>query len=266
MNYLSILDEAFDAAERAFQRLRSSGGAAQPLTRGAFGDLTYRIDKEIEDAIIEVVRRRLPRSLIVSEEAGALGDPDDRPLVLIDPVDGSTNASRGVPFYSSAIAIVDGYRFGDVAAAGVFDLVHRERIVSGGGGNVTIDGRSAHPSSTRSFDEAYVNVNMRSWKPPKGESHLAALLRRIRYPRFLGSAALETTYVAIGRSDAFVQLAPNLRTFDCIGALYLVQEAGGWLECLNADIESVDLRGSVRFAYIAACDAEMGKMVKSVRD
>ncbi len=265
MNYLTVLIELFDAAERVAEQLRLSGEAAQPLTRGSFGDLTYRIDKEVETAIIKVVKKHLPDSLIISEEAGLIGDINGSPLVLIDPVDGSTNASHSVPLYSSAVTIVDGYRFRDVAAAGVVDIVHGDRIISNERGKVTINGRPAHPSSAKSLDRAYVNLNIKAGDIGGTGEWLMSLLRKIRYPRFLGSAALETAYVAAGISNAYIQLAPNLRTFDCIGALHLVKEAGGWIECLNTNLDSVDLRKPERFAYVAACDAAMGKLIMSTK-
>ncbi|MCL4435741.1 MAG: hypothetical protein M1503_00485 [Thaumarchaeota archaeon] len=266
VTYLQLLEETFDAAEQAIRKIGSIKEAATPLTVGAFGDTTYRIDKVAEEAIIRVIRQRLPGSLIVSEEAGKIGDQNGQPLVLIDPIDGSTNASRGVPFYSSAIAIIEGHRFGDVAAAGVFDLIHKERIVSAGGGKVTVNGQpAAAPTSAKPFDKAYINLNLRSKTSNEAERWLRALLKDVKYPRFLGSAALETVYVAIGRSDAFVQIEPNLRSFDCIGSLFMVQEAGAWFKCLNTDLDKVDLRGTERFAYVAACGAEMGKAILSVK-
>ncbi len=263
MNYLRVLNEAFDVAERISKHLQASGEAAQPLTRGAFGDLTYRIDKEVESAIIKVVKKHLPDSLIISEETGTIGDEDGSPLVLIDPVDGSTNAYQNIPLYSSAIAIINGHTFADVAAAGVADIVHGERIISEGRGEVTVNGHPAHPSPAKPLDQAYVNLNLKTRTTEKAEEWLVSLLRKIRYARFLGSAALETAYVAAGRSNAYIQLAPNLRTFDCIGALYLVKEAGGWIEFLNINIEKVDLRDRERFAYVAACDAVMGQLIMS---
>ncbi len=265
MNYLNVLIELFDAAERVAEQLRLSGEAAQPLTRGAFGDLTYRIDKEVETAIIKVVKKHLPDSLIISEEAGLIGDINGSPLVLIDPVDGSTNASHSVPLYSSAVTIVEGYRFRDVAAAGVADIVHGDRIISNERGKVTINGRPAHPSSAKPLDRAYVNLNIKAGDIGGTGEWLMSLLRKIRYPRFLGSAALETAYVAAGISNAYIQLAPNLRTFDCIGALHLVKEAGGWIECLNTNLDGVDLRKPERFAYVTACDAAMGKLIMSTK-
>ena len=265
MNYLNVLENAFDAAERVAKKLQLTGKASQPISYGAFGDLTYQIDKDVETAILEVIKTHFPDSLIISEETGLIGDFNGHPLILIDPVDGSTNAHRNVPFYSSAITIVDGYKFSDVVSAGVADLVNSDRIISNGNGQVLFNGIPVKSSSTEKLDEAYINVNIHAQDINSEAGWLISLLQKIRYPRFLGSAALETAYVAIGRSNAFIQIVPNLRTFDCIGALFLVNIAGGWVEFLNTDINTVDLRKPERFAYIASCNYALGKKLLSMR-
>jgi len=266
MGYLTVIQEVFEEVVKATRRIVCEDGAFTPLGRGAHGDITYRIDRVVEEAAVRAVKRRLPGSLIISEEAGVIGGGDGGPLVLIDPVDGSTNASRSVPFYSSAVAILDGYRFSDVSAAGVIDLVNGDMIASEKGGGVTLNGEPTHPSEVRDIDRAYVNVNMRLRDGGSVEGGwLASLLDRVRYPRFMGSAALETAYVAVGRSDAYVQMLPTLRPFDCIGSLFMVKEAGGFVRCLNLDLEEVDLRRPVRLAYVAACCLEVGDSILSLR-
>ena len=265
MNYRNVLEKAFDAAESVAKQLQINGKASQPINYGAFGDMTYKIDKDVETKILEVIQSYLPKSLIISEEAGLIGDLSGRPVVLIDPVDGSTNAFRNVPFYSSAITIIDGFRFNDVISAGVIDLVNNDRILSNDNGKVLFNGDSVQPSSTKILDEAYISINIHAQDMDNSEKWLVSLLREIRHPRFLGSAALETAYVAVGKSNAFIQITPNLRTFDCIGALFLVKAAGGWIRFLNTDIDSIDLRKPERFAYVAACDSVLGELLTSFR-
>ena len=265
MNYRNILEKAFNSAERVAKQLQKNGKASHPISKGSFGDLTYQIDKDVETEIMEIIQAYLPKSLIISEEIGLVGDLSGQPIVLIDPVDGSTNAFRNVPFYSSAITIVDGFRFSDVISAGVVDLVNGDRILSTDNGKVLLNGDSTKPSSTSILDEAYISINIRARDIDNAEKWLIDLLREIRYSRFLGSAALETAYVAAGKSNAFIQIIPNLRTFDCIGALFLVKAAGGWVKFLNTDIASVDLRKPERFAYVAASDSVLGELIMSLR-
>ncbi|HEY4700201.1 MAG TPA: inositol monophosphatase family protein [Nitrososphaerales archaeon] len=258
MNYLDIINESFDAAQKTVKKLFSNGKYADPINIGAFGDLTFRIDKEVEAAMLSVVRKHLPDSIIVSEEVGVTGPKDGFPLILIDPIDGSTNASKNVPFYSSVISIIDGYKYCDVASSGVIDLVHGDRFLSKGHGKVMVNGSIVKPSKSVPLEESYIGVNVLLDKDLNNAKWLNYLLSKIKYPRFLGSAALETAYVAIGKSNAFIQINPNLRSFDCIASLFLVEQAGGSIDFLNMVIDKVDLRNSKqRFSYVAACDKAM---------
>lgn len=265
MNYKKIIDEAFDAAFIASKKLQLSGEASQPISHGAFGDLTYRIDKDVETAIINVMKTYLPNSLIISEESGFIGDLTGYPFILIDPVDGSTNAFQKVPFYSSAITIIEGYKFSDVVFAGVADLVNNDRILSNEKGQVLFNDNLSHLSSRNSIKDAYISLNMHIKNIDKSEKWLTSIIQNVRHLRFLGSAALETAYVAIGRSDSFIQMNPNLRAFDCIGALYLVKCAGGYIDFLNMDINDIDLRKPERFAYIASNNRKIGNQIMSLK-
>jgi fructose-1,6-bisphosphatase/inositol monophosphatase family enzyme len=263
MKYEKILCDIFNSAESIADKLRRSGLVDQRFNRGAFGDITYRIDRDIENEIIKKVQQELPDALIITEERGVIGENEGFPLVLIDPVDGSTNAIQNIPFYSSTLAIIEGYSFNEIVAAGVADLVNGERIISTRKGVVTIDKTISHPSKQKILEESYININIRTNSSRKSD-WIISLLSKVRYPRFFGSAALETSYVAVGKSNGYIQISPNLRSFDCIGALHLVRESGGWIKFLNLDIEKVDLRKPNRFAYIAACNDILGEKILSL--
>src|SRR4051812_38247060 len=85
---------------------------------GEGGDETTAIDKAAEDAIIG--RFRATGASIVSEEVGVLEGSDT--LLVIDPIDGSLNAKRGIPFFSLSIAVADGRTMGDVHFGFVHDF------------------------------------------------------------------------------------------------------------------------------------------------
>src|SRR4051812_13174246 len=83
-------------------------------SRGDGGDATLVIDWEAESAIFaELEALRVPFSA-VSEERGAVDNGAPYPLLVIDPIDGSTNAKRGLPHHSVSIAIADGPTMADV--------------------------------------------------------------------------------------------------------------------------------------------------------
>lgn len=262
MDYEGAIVEALNAAQISVSKTYGKISSRVELGQGAHGDVTYRIDKIAERAIIRVLRKRIPNSFIVSEEAGYVGDSQSKILILVDPLDGSTNAVRPIPFFSSAVAICAGTRYGELVAAGVKDLIHDRIFLATSDQGVTVDGVRAQPAKTERLDQACVGVDMKiDEKSPVGTRALLRLLSKVRYPRFLGSAALETAYVAGGIVDAFVEPRPILRSFDCIPSLFLVDKAGGFVRMLNASLTDLDLRQHQRLAYVAAGNRTLGRSI-----
>jgi myo-inositol-1(or 4)-monophosphatase len=265
LTYEDIVVEALERAKRRFAEIRVSGEAAKVVGRGASGDKTLLLDKALEDEILTILNERLEGCLIVSEEAGLLGDPSSELTALVDPVDGSTNAGRGIPLFSASLAIARGRRFSDIVAAGTVDLVNGEIIVASKGKGCRVDGREAHPSKIDDLDAAVISLSLRvrgCWK--NAPNLLANLINNIRHPRILGTAALETAYVAVGRVDGFIEPYPRLRTFDCLPSLFLVKEAKGVFKMLNA-AEDIDLRSDAAIGYAAAgCQTLLDKILRLI--
>ena len=252
MRYLGVIREALKEARKAVVPLFGEEAAATGLGIGAFGDLTYAIDRAAEESILKVLRKRIPDACIVTEETGIINDRSGEVTILVDPIDGSTNATHSVPLFSTAIAIAEGTRFQDVVAAGVMDFVHNEEFLGSREGLVTLNGNSVIPSSNSDLSSAYLSLNSKAFSVRGKELlSLQRLLTKTRYPRSLGSAALETAYVAAGRIDAYMDLTGTLRLFDCIPSIYLTLRAGGFVKCIGSRIEDLDLRKKSNLGFIA---------------
>ncbi len=148
---------------------------------------------------------------VVSEESPTRDA--DRPIVaVIDPIDGSTNASMGLPWFATSLCAVDAD--GMVAGLVVNQAIGVTWTATRGGGAFR-DGARIAPSTCTSLDEAIVILNDR---PP-------ADLRPRQY-RVLGAAALDMCAVADGTADAFADYGTGLKPWDYLGALLVCQEAG----------------------------------------
>ena len=115
---------------------RRAPSASRSSRRGAGGDETTAIDKAAEDAIL--ARFRDLDVTIVSEEVGRFGD--GATLVVVDPIDGSLNAKRGIPFFSLSIAVADGETMGDVFFGYVYDFGTGEEWIGRRGEGATLNG------------------------------------------------------------------------------------------------------------------------------
>ena len=170
----------------------------------------YRSDLAADAAGLAVLARAGVG--VLSEESGHHGG-DAGLVVVMDPLDGSTNASRGVPWYATSLCAVDddGPR-----AAVVVNLVSGERFDAVRGAGATRDGRPIHPSACRSLGEAVVGL---SGFPP---AHLGW-----RQYRALGAAALDLCAVAAGILDGYVDCSHDAHgSWDYLGGMLVCQEAG----------------------------------------
>jgi len=265
--YEDTVVEVLERAKRKFAEVRSKGRqeTAKVVGIGASGDSTLLLDKAIEDEMLTLLKERLGRCFIISEEAGFIGDATSDLTVLVDPVDGSTNAGRGIPIFSASIAIARGKRFSDIVAAGTVDLVNGELVIASKGKGCVVDGKEAQPSRIDDLSAAVVSLSLRVKGQYKNDPELLDnLINNIRHPRILGTAALETAYVAIGKVDGFIEPYPRLRTYDCLPSLFLVKEAKGVFKMLHTS-EDIDLRSNMSLSYVAAgCTPLLEKILKLI--
>ena len=202
---LDVLHGTVDAVVDALAGLDDWGSAGTDK-RGQ-----YRHDLVADAAALDVLSGA--GLAVLSEESGLTGD-DRGLLAVVDPVDGSTNASRGVPWYACSICVVDdrGPRVAVVAelAGG------RRRFQAVRDGGAECDGRALVPSPCTEVRRALVAMSgLPPGPPPWAQS------------RMLGSAALELCAVADGTLDGFVDWVPSaLGAWDYMGALLVCSEAG----------------------------------------
>jgi myo-inositol-1(or 4)-monophosphatase len=201
---LSVLDEAAAAVAEVLGRLDDWGLAG---TRAG----QYRSDLAADEAALVVLDRAGVG--VLSEESGRHGA--DRPVsVVLDPLDGSTNASRGVPWFATSLCAVDDE--GPLAAL-VVDLSSGTRFAAVRGGGATRDGRQIAPSGAERLDASLVAL---SGLPPR---HLGW-----KQFRALGAAALDLCAVACGVVDAYIDCSPSAHgPWDYLGGMLVCLEAGG---------------------------------------
>jgi len=149
---------------------------------------------------------------VLSEESG-LRDGDRPVVVVVDPLDGSTNAARGVPWFATSLCAVDA---DGPRAALVVDLPHGRTFTAVRGGGAAVDGVPLSPSGCTDVGDALVAV-----------SGLPAEPLGWRQFRTLGAAALDLCAVAEGTLDGFVDCSPPAHgVWDYLGGALVCTEAG----------------------------------------
>jgi myo-inositol-1(or 4)-monophosphatase len=195
------------------------------VSAGKGGDDTTAIDAEAERVILE--RFSGLDATVISEEVGTRGD--GRWRVVVDPIDGSLNAKRGIPFFSLSIAVADGDSMGDVEFAFVHDFGSGEEWTARRGEGALLNGKPLGPQRPKDRIEI---LSFEATLTAEVADKAAAFTGVAYRLRIMGSLALSLCHLAAGRVDAVCSLKPY-RSVDVAAAQLLVREQGLVVE--NAD-------------------------------
>jgi myo-inositol-1(or 4)-monophosphatase len=186
-------------------------------------DLVSVADRHTEDLIRECLRQAFPDDKIIGEEGGTEASRAAGPVWIIDPIDGTMNFLRGVPYWSVAVALVVDRR---LQIGITYDPVHDELYTARRGGGARRNGQVIKVSATDDPKQAVIGATFGfKMSVDAYVTLLDAVLKTGSDHRRLGSTALMTVHVADGRLDACATLRCN--SWDVIGGLMIVEEAGG---------------------------------------
>jgi myo-inositol-1(or 4)-monophosphatase len=190
------------------------------------GDETTAIDAAAESVIL--ARFAGLDATIVSEEAGVRGD--GRTYVVVDPIDGSLNAKRGIPFFSLSVAVADGPAMGDVFFGYVYDFGSGEEWVAERGKGALLNGGDLGPI----YPKEEIEILSFEATLTSSVAEKAAAMVGVAYRlRIMGSLALSLCHLAAGRVDAVCSLKAA-RSVDIAAAQLLVRERGLAIELPEA--------------------------------
>ena len=185
-------------------------------------DIVTIADKESESIIISHIRATYPNHSILSEESGSSGRGDTE--WIIDPLDGTTNFSSGLPQFCVSIGIkVNGETIIGVVYAPYLD----ELFTSIKGEGAMLNGIPIKCGNKTDIAEAVVSTGFPVDKNTTSDNNLdnvARILPLVRGLRRMGAAAIDICYVAAGFLDAYWEL--NLHEWDVCAGLLIAEEAG----------------------------------------
>src|SRR3954469_19409601 len=251
-DWLAVCRRAVDGVRTEMSRFPEPADRAVPTGRGEGGDITLVIDRAAEDAIFrELESLDLPMT-VISEERGHVDlNGGGATHVVVDPIDGSRNAKRGIPAYSVSIAIADGPAIGDVKFAYVHDLALDEDWHAAPGEGAFLNGEPLQPLTGGGELEILALEIIHPDLVVKSADAIAATgAQRLRA---LGSFALALCWVAGGRYDALATLS-TCRSVDFAAGQLIVSEAGGAVAMPDAggEVATTPLDLATRTRVLAA--------------
>jgi len=228
---------AFRAALEAGQLIKERMGQISSIDYKSAFNLVTDVDKASEAIILEIIGEAFPEDAILAEESGALPGKQKRRW-LIDPLDGTTNYAHSYPFFCVSIGLEED---GEMVLGVVYDPVRDEMFYATKRGGAYLNDDPIHVSKIDTLTNSLLTTGF----PPdtKGTAlnnmvEFTTLTNLSHGVRRDGSAALDLSYVASGRTDGFWEM--KLAAWDVGAGSLIVEEAGGKVTNLEGEKLDVD--------------------------
>ncbi len=226
---------------------------------GVGGDNSLALDLRCEDIVFAELDKLAGEAsegfTAISEERGDVqyGDPDSPWRVVIDPIDGSLNTRRTIPWHALSVAVASGPTMADVEWGYVFEFGAGEEFVARRGRGAWLDGE---PLKAQGPGYGMEIVGLESADPERIAPVMSSLAGRAYRVRVIGSIAITMCFVAAGRLDAMLS-ARACRSVDAAAAQLIVREAGGVADFTGFGLTGASLDLDARYPVLAALDDEM---------
>jgi myo-inositol-1(or 4)-monophosphatase len=226
------------------------------------GSIVTNADERAEQVILNRIKHSRIKSTVISEEAGRVDFGSEEVVWAVDPLDGTFNYARSIPYFAVSIGVIVD-RIPTVGA--IYSPVSNEMFVARRGFGSHLNGKRIHVSTIKSLKDAALIFEW--WNPepqiPDPLDFQKSLCHFTRSLRSLGSVALNLCAVASGRFDGLITVFKRAPVYELEAGCLLVQEAGGIVT--NSSGQGwEDLSGSV-FAGGASVHAKLISMVRGPR-
>ena len=253
MMIVDILKQACQQVHAKTKDLAGTALANKQMGKGAGGDISRRIDLIAEKTVIDLIRKQGIESTIIGEECGRLDGKQG--YIVMDAIDGTTNALRGTPFFCCSIAYATDFYLSAVVDAAIIDLSRGDLYYASKNKGAFLNNKRILVKRERSPD-TIIGINMSGLKPETVE-RLAPIIAQSYHIRQYGANALEMCFLARGFLDAYIDLRDKIRPTDIAAGYLITKEAGAKIYSgQGANLDS-DLDIKTRLSYAAVSNDRM---------
>ncbi|MDR3031401.1 MAG: inositol monophosphatase [Holosporales bacterium] len=211
------------AAEEASMAIIRDFGELEKLqvSRKGIKSFVTSADKFAERKISELLSKARPDFSFMREESGTITN-SLKETWIIDPIDGTNNFMRGIPYFAINIALSNN---DEIVSCVTFDPLRCDCFCSDKGSGAFLGNRNRlRVSGRESLHESFIAINLPIEDIRNFSSEIAIF-------RKTGSVALDLAYLAAGKYDAVI--AKNVGFWDVASGILLIKEAGGFLNCFK---------------------------------
>lgn len=281
-----ILDILTESAKNVYSEIKDLLGTsegASKISLGAGGDISRKIDIVAETAVLNTIKSNNISPVIIGEECGIVNlnnssyssssNNNNKGFVIMDAVDGTTNAIRGIPFSCCSLAFANEFKLSSVTDAVVLDLftgdIYSASKQKGSFFNnkkISVRNEKDFSSITSLEDlksiDVLIGANV-SGIPLNILYEISKVISFSSHIRHFGANALELCYFARGFMDAYIDIRGKIRSTDMAAAYLIVKEAGGKLYSPNGQELDSELGLKTKISFYAVSNRRLFDLIKS---
>ncbi len=240
--------------------------------RGAGGDISKKIDLVAEETVISTLKTKYNLDpTIIGEECGQIKGSDEGYLIM-DAIDGTTNASRGLPFFCCSLAFALEFKLSSVISSSIINLSNGDIYHASSGNGCYFNNNKISVKSSKididldiqlSFNDLIIGTNVSGLTKPNLEK-IETLLSMSKHVRHFGANALELCYLAHGYLDAYVDIRNKIRITDMAAAYLIIKEANGYIFSDTGTNLDSTLDLNERLSFIASSSKNIFNIIYNV--
>ncbi|MGZ5547085.1 MAG: inositol monophosphatase family protein [Nitrososphaeraceae archaeon] len=283
-----MLDILIESAKNVYSEIKDLLGTsegASKISLGAGGDISRKIDIVAETAVLNTIKSNNISPVIIGEECGIVNlnnssyssssssNNNNKGFVIMDAVDGTTNAIRGIPFSCCSLAFANEFKLSSVTDAVVLDLftgdIYSASKQKGSFFNnkkICVKNEKDFSSITSLEDlksiDVLIGANV-SGIPLNILYEISKVISFSSHIRHFGANALELCYFARGFMDAYIDIRGKIRSTDMAAAYLIVKEAGGILYSPNGQELDSELGLKTKISFYAVSNRKLFDLIKS---
>ncbi len=256
MEVIKILEEAAKRVHRNVKDLAGTKESAIDHGKGAGGDISRRIDIVAEKTVLDYLRELNFECTVFGEECGLVElSQNPKGFIIMDAIDGSTNAVRGLPFFCCSLAYAKENKLSTVTDAVIIDLHNGDLYSASKGKGAYMNGKRIQVQKEKPV-YFVIGIDI-SGISPEVLPRLNSIISASNHIRHFGAVALELAIFARGLVDVFIDLRNKLRITDVAAGYLIALEAGGFVVGENGMPLDSNLNYEKRISFIAAANEEM---------
>ena len=257
--FVEVIEILREASNRIYKNVKDLAGtedAAGDFGVGAGGDISRNIDITAEQTVLDYLKEIDFECVVLGEECGRV-ELSDKPkgFVIMDAIDGSANAVRGVPFFCSSLAFATENKLSSITDGVITDLTNGDMYwATKDKGSFLNDKQIKVQQKEPIYKIVGINISGGSNELMQ---RMYPIFQNHNHTRHFGANALEMALFARGLMDVFIDFRDKIRIQDIAAGCIIVKEAGGLLLDANLNPLDADLSYETRVSFIAAANQKI---------